>query len=114
MGAFGIGRCFYLVSQEFLQVARGDVAADLLLKNARLISVFTAEIVWTDIAVWSGMIVGCGDYQARECIDLKGMFVAPGFIDGHVHIESSMLTPAEYARLVVPNGSVTRTSLPMF
>lgn len=96
-----------MVLQEFLQVARGDLAADLLLKNARLVNVFTGEVVSADIAVWDGRIVGFGDYRAKETIDLRGMFVAPGFIDGHVHIESSMVSPREYARLVVPNGTCT-------
>lgn len=93
--------------QEFLQVARGDGEADLLLKNARLVNVFTGEIINTDVAVWDGKIVGFGDYRARENMDLKGMFLAPGLIDGHVHMESSMVSPPEYARLVVPNGTGT-------
>lgn len=93
--------------QEFLQVVRGDGEVDLLLRNARLVNVFTGEIVPTDIALWDGKIVGFGDYRARETLDLRGMFVAPGFIDGHVHIESSMVSPLEYASLVVPNGTCT-------
>ncbi len=91
--------------QEFLRVARGDGEADLVLKNARLVNVFTGEIIMVNIAVWQGTIVGFGDYRAKEIIDLRGMFVTPSFIDGHVHIESSMVSPPEYARLVVPNGT---------
>lgn len=91
--------------QEFLQVARGDGEADLVLKNARLVNVFTGEIIMVNIAVWQGTIVGFGDYRAKEIVDLRGMLVTPSFIDGHVHIESSMVSPPEYARLVVPNGT---------
>jgi len=96
-----------MVGVEFLQVARGDREADLLLKNARLVNVFTGEVTMVDIAVWNGKVVGFGDYLAKENIDLRGMFVTPGFIDGHVHIESSMVSPPEYARLVAPNGTST-------
>lgn len=93
---------------KILAVARGDEPADLLLRNARLINVFSAEIYRTDIALWGGRIAGLGaGYTARQTLDLDGRYVAPGLIDAHVHIESSMVTPAEFARAVVPRGVTT-------
>jgi adenine deaminase len=91
---------------RLLSVARGDIPADLLFKNARIVNVFTGEIEKGNIAVAEGMIAGIGDYQSgKEIIDLKDRFLAPGFIDGHVHLESSMLSPAQYVRAVVPRGT---------
>ncbi|HEX6901012.1 MAG TPA: adenine deaminase [Thermoanaerobaculia bacterium] len=93
---------------RLLAVARGDQPADLLLRDARLVNVLTGEIHATDIAVAGGVIAGLGDgYEAREAVDLRGRFVAPGFLDAHVHIESSMATPAEFARAVTPRGVTT-------
>ncbi len=93
---------------RLLAVSRGDQPADLLLRDARLVNVFTGEIHATDIAVAGGVIAGLGDgYEAREVVDLRGRFVAPGFLDAHVHIESSMVTPAEFARAVTPRGVTT-------
>src|SRR5262249_42726680 len=82
--------------------------ADLLLANGRLINVFSGEIQSTDIAMSAGMIAGVGrGYFARKTIDLKGSFVAPGLIDAHVHIESSLCVPAHYASAVAPRGVTT-------
>lgn len=93
---------------DLLAVARGDRPADLLLRNARLVNVLSGEVYPTDIAIVGGAIAGLGaGYDAREVIDLEGRFVAPGFIDAHVHIESSMVLPAEFARAVVPCGVTT-------
>jgi adenine deaminase len=92
---------------EFIKAARGDAPADTLLKNARVVNVFTGDIQHTHIAIVESRIVGLGDYQAREVIDLQGRYVCPGFIDAHVHIESAMVPPNEYARLVVPRGTTT-------
>jgi adenine deaminase len=93
---------------RLLAVARGDQPADLLLRDARLVNVFTGEIHATDIAIAGDVIAGLGDgYEAREVVDLRGRFVAPGFLDAHVHIESSMVTPAEFARAVTPRGVTT-------
>ncbi|ADG82175.1 adenine deaminase [Thermincola potens] len=91
--------------QAFLKVARGEKEADMLLKNCRLVNVFTGNIEKTSIAFYDGLVVGAGDYEAREIIDLGGRYVAPGLIDGHIHIESSMLPPAEFARAVLPFGT---------
>jgi adenine deaminase len=92
---------------EIIRLARGQEKADLLLKNARVVNVFSHEIIETNVAIASDRIVGLGDYQARESMDLKGRTVCPGFIDGHVHIESSMVTPLEFARAVVPRGTTS-------
>jgi adenine deaminase len=89
-------------------VARGDRPADLLLKNARIVNTFVGEIEQGDVAVYDGRIAGVGDYgQAKEIMDLRGSFVAPGLINGHTHIESSMLHPVRYAQAVVPRGTLT-------
>ncbi len=92
---------------DLIEVARGDEPADLLLKNATVINVFTGDIEETHIAIVHSRIVGLGDYQAREVVDLGGRYVCPGFIDAHVHIESAMVPPNEFARVVVPRGTTT-------
>lgn len=90
---------------DLIAVARGDKPADLVLKNASIINVFTSSIEKGSVAVYDGRIAGIGDYsKAAEIIDLKGDYLSPGFIDGHIHPESSMLHPAQYARTVVPHG----------
>ncbi len=91
-----------------IPVARGDEPADLILTNARVVNVFTGEIDETNIAIAGGYIAGLGDYeQARETIDLAGAYVAPGLIDAHMHMESSMLPPPQFARLAVPHGTTS-------
>jgi adenine deaminase len=92
-------------SPELIATARGDAPSDLLLVNARVINTFTAGIEKNNVAICRGRIAGVGDYtDAVERIDLHGAFLSPGLIDGHVHLESSMLGPGEYARAVVPRG----------
>ena len=88
-----------------LSVARGEKPAELLFKNAQLVNVFSGEIHPADIAVDDGRIVGIGEYEAREVVDLGGAFLAPGLIDGHFHVESTMVTVPEFARAVVPHGT---------
>lgn len=90
---------------RFISLARGEKPADLLLKNARLVNVLSGEIHRADVAVADGLIIGFGNYRARESINLKGLYLAPGFIDGHIHIESSLLAPTEFARAVLPHGT---------
>ncbi|HZQ10627.1 MAG TPA: adenine deaminase [Anaerolineae bacterium] len=90
-----------------IQSARGQIPADLLLKNGRVINVFTGEIEETSIAISSSRIVGLGEYEAKKITDLNGAFVCPGLIDTHIHIESSLLPPYEFARAVVPHGVTT-------
>jgi adenine deaminase len=92
---------------KLIEVARGDVPADTLLQNARLVNVRSGEIHDADIAVYEGRIAGFGSYEAKEVVDLKGQYVCPGLIDAHVHIESSMVTVPEFARAVVPRGTTT-------
>jgi adenine deaminase len=93
---------------RFLPIARGDEPADILLRNGRVINVYTSEIIESDIAISDETIVGVGtDYEATQEIDLKGAYVCPGLIDAHVHIESSMLAPPQFARAVVPRGTTT-------
>jgi adenine deaminase len=93
--------------KELISVARGEIPADLLLKNARIVNTFVGEIEQADVAIYGDRIAGVGDYsKAKEIIDLQGRFLAPGLINGHTHIESSMLHPARYAQAVVPRGTL--------
>lgn len=96
-----------MISPDFLAVARGDAPAALLLTNARIINVFNGRIEPGNLAIHSGRIAGIGrDYtQAIRSIDLEGAYVSPGFIDAHMHVESTFLPPAEFARLAVPHGT---------
>ena len=93
--------------KERIRIASGDGKADLLIKNGRVVDVFSGEIEKKDVAIYGGMIVGFGDYEARKIIDVKGDFLCPGLIDGHVHIESSMVTIPEFARAVLPHGTTS-------
>lgn len=88
-----------------LAVARGFMKADLVLKNAKFINVFSERVETGDIAVCGEMIVGIGEYDGELELDCSDLFVAPGFIDGHIHLESSMMKPAEFARAVLPHGT---------
>ncbi len=98
---------------QIVEVARGDAPADLALRNGRLINVYTGEIYETDIIIFADLILALGPgYQAREEMDLGGRYVAPGFIDAHVHIESTMLNPFQFARAVVPRGTTSVVSDP--
>jgi len=93
--------------RELISTARGQVPADLVLKNASLVNVFSEEIYRTDIAIYRHTIVGLGQYEGLRSIDLHGRYAMPGFIDGHVHVESTMLPIPEYAKAVVPQGTTT-------
>lgn len=90
-----------------IKVAHGEEPADLLLRNARVVNVFSGEVHLTHVAVAQGLIVGFGDYRAHKAIDLKKSYLAPGFIDGHIHLESAMVTPAEFAKAAVPQGTTS-------
>ena len=94
-------------SIQMVKVARGDAKADLVLKNCMVVNVFTGEINHGDIAIYDGYIAGVGDYSGKTEIDVQGKYVSPGFIDGHVHIESSMLTPPQFAKSVLVKGTTT-------
>ena len=91
--------------EAMIAVARGEEPPDLQLKNAQLVNVLSGEIHPADIAIYQGHVVGYGEYQARQVVDLGGRFVCPGLMDAHVHLESSMVQPAEFARAVVPHGT---------
>lgn len=92
---------------ELISVARGDKPADLLLRNARIVNVFSGKVEEGPLAIYKGRIVGTGNYQTKRVIDLKGLYLSPGLIDSHIHIESTMLCPAEFARAVVPRGTTS-------
>lgn len=85
--------------------ARGAATVDLLLTNARVVNVFTGEVQSTSVAIHEGYVVGFGEYEATHTEDMNGSYVAPGFLDAHMHLESSMVSPAEFARAVVPLGT---------
>jgi adenine deaminase len=90
---------------QLIAVAQGQVPADLVLKNAQVFNVFTGKFGRGDVAVIGGYIAGIGQYNGHIEMDMAGKFLTPGFIDGHVHIESSMVCPSEFARVVVPAGT---------
>ena len=91
--------------KEMILAARGDLAPDLVLKNARIVNVFTKEIESGDVAIKDGYIVGIGEFDGEEEIDIGGRIICPGLIDGHIHIESSMISPSEFAGAVAPHGT---------
>jgi adenine deaminase len=88
-----------------INAAKGERPCDLLLSNARIVDVFSGQIVHAAVGIAGGRIVGLGEYPARRAIDLQGRFIAPGFIDSHVHIESAMVCVSEFARAVVVHGT---------
>ena len=90
-----------------IDLAAGRELPELVLKNCRIVNVFTEEILSGDIAIDCGWIVGVGQYQGIQEIDLKNAYVAPGLIDAHVHLESSMVTPVQFAKAVLPHGTTT-------
>ncbi|MCZ8497153.1 adenine deaminase [Priestia megaterium] len=90
-----------------LAVANKKTLADLVVKNGKIIDVFTLSIIEADIAIADGVIVGIGQYDGNNVVDAKGKYISPTFIDGHVHIESSMVTPKEFSKLLVPRGVTT-------
>ena len=94
---------------ELIKVAKGEIKGDILLKNVNLVNVFSGEIYKTNVLLWKEFIAGIGDEynEAHQVIDLEGKYLLPGFIDGHIHIESSLLCPSEFAKLVLPHGTTT-------
>jgi len=93
--------------QELVDTALGNITADLVLKNANVFNVFTGLFTKGDVAVVNGYIAGVGEYSGRKEIDVTEKYITPGFIDGHVHIESAMVSPAQFACAVVPSGTTT-------
>jgi adenine deaminase len=93
---------------RLLAVARGDEPADLVLRGGRVADVFTGSLLDTDVALAEGRVAGLGgDYRGREVVELEGAVVAPGWIDAHVHVESSLAVPHQFARAVLPRGTTT-------
>ncbi|MDO5400267.1 MAG: adenine deaminase [Eubacteriales bacterium] len=92
---------------HIIDVAAGREKADLVLKNAVFVNVFSGELEQGDIAVASGLIVGIGSYEGLSEVDVSGKIVCPGFVDAHIHLESSLVSPAEFARAVIPHGTTT-------
>lgn len=88
-----------------LAAARGEIKADLLVKNAQVINVLSGEIHLENVGIYDGRFIGFGDYEAETVIDAEGLYMAPGFIDGHIHFESTMLTLPEFARAVIQRGA---------
>ena len=90
-----------------IDVAAGRVPADLVLKNATYVNVFSNELCSGDIAVAEGLIVGMGEYHGKVELDVTGKIVLPGFLDAHIHLESSLVSPTEFAKAVLPHGTTT-------
>ena len=93
--------------KNMIDMASGREKSELVLKNCKVINVFSHEIIEADIAIAYGKIVGVGNYSGEKEIDIKGKYVSPGLIDGHIHIESSMVSPVQFARAIVPRGTTT-------
>ena len=96
-----------LKKQRIIEAASGRQKADLVLKNATYVNVFSNELRTCDIAVAGGLIVGLGSYEGEKEVDMTGKIVCPGFIDAHIHLESSLVSPREFARAVLPHGTTT-------
>ncbi len=97
----------FMELKQFIDAAAGRKKADIVFRNGKIINVFTGEIQENSLAVKDGIILGYGAYEGREEVDLEGAYLAPGFIDAHVHIESSLSTPENFSSLVVPRGTTT-------
>ena len=94
--------------EEIIKTAKGELLADIVIKNVNVVNVLSEEIYKADVAIKDGIIAGVGDnYNGEKEIDASGKYLSPSFIDGHVHIESSMLLPSEFAKMVVPSGTTT-------
>ncbi|MBU1155026.1 MAG: adenine deaminase, partial [Proteobacteria bacterium] len=91
--------------QERLATARGDAPADLVFTGGKVVNLFTGALEEVDVAVHLGRVVGLGSYQGRRTVDLKGAYLCPAFMEGHIHVESSLLAPAELAKAMVPHGT---------
>ena len=93
--------------KNLIEVAAGRKSADLVIKNCRIVNVFSGEIERGDIAIVDGKIAGVGEYDGKKIIDAKNKFAAPGFIDAHIHIESSYISPEQLGKIIVPCGTTT-------
>lgn len=97
---------------EAVLTAAKKQPADLVIKNGKIVNVFTKKITEADVAIKDGMIVGLGDYDGKETFDAKGKYIVPGLIDGHMHVESTLLPPEEYAKLSLSHGVTTAIADP--
>ncbi|MGO9138656.1 MAG: adenine deaminase [Syntrophales bacterium] len=95
----------YSILRNCIRAARGEIAPELVLKGGRVINVFTSEVIETDVAIYDGVVVGIGSYEGGKFLDARGHYICPGFIDGHFHIESTMLSAPELAKAVLPYGT---------
>lgn len=93
--------------KKLIDVSAGRMPADVVIKNCKVVDVYNGSIIEGDIAICDKLIAGVGNYEGREVIDGKGKYAAPGFIDSHIHIESSYVSPEELGRLIVPHGTTT-------
>lgn len=93
--------------KEYIDTAMGRKTADLILKNGKIVDVFSGTVFTADVAISGGKICGVGEYNGERTVDVSGKYILPGLVDAHVHIESSMVTPSEYARAVMPHGVTT-------
>lgn len=96
-----------LMKKNIISAALGEEKAQLVIKNAKIVDVFCRSIIEGDIAVEDGIIVGIGSYDGENVIDADGAYVMPSFIEGHLHIESSMLAPSQFAKIIAPKGVTT-------
>ena len=94
-------------TKNLIQVATSRKKADLVIENCNVINVFSQEIIYGNLAISDGIFIGIGDYEGIEVIDGEGKYIVPGLIDSHVHIESSMGSPYQFARAVIPRGTTT-------
>jgi len=93
--------------KKLIQTAKGAIPADVVIKNCKVVNVYSGEIVEGDIAISDGQIAGVGTYEGKQVIDAEGRYATPGFIDSHIHIESAYVSPEELGRLLVPHGGTT-------
>ena len=98
--------------KQLIDVAAGREKADLVIKNSKIVDVYSGKVIKGDIAIKDGIIVGIGDYEGESEVNAKGSYAIPGLIDGHVHIESAFITPEEFGKLVVPKGTTTAIADP--
>ena len=93
--------------KRLIDTAAGRIPADVVIKNCKIVNVFSGNITEGSIAICGDQIAGIGEYEGKEVIDAEGRYAAPGFIDSHIHIESSYVSPEEIGRLLVPHGGTT-------
>ena len=93
--------------KKLIDVAAGRTPADIVIKNCKVIDVYNAEVIDGDIALCDGLIAGVGKYSGLKEIEAYGQYAAPGFIDSHIHVESTYVSPEELGRLIVPHGTTT-------